>query len=76
MLRHDIATALEQARYELLADGGGYYAEIPDCQGVYANEPTLEACRREIESVLEGWILIRVSRGLPLPTICGRPNMA
>lgn len=37
----------------------------------YANAKTLEACRDELAEVLEEWLLFRVSRGLPLPTVDG-----
>lgn len=71
MLRLYIQAAMDRARYEILQDDGSYYGEIPDCAGVYANERTLEDCRRELESVLEDWILFRVSRSLELPEIAG-----
>ena len=71
MLRQYLAAAMESAHYELLQDDGSFYAEIAVCPGVYANEPSLEGCRRELESVLEDWILVRVARGLTLPEIAG-----
>ncbi len=71
MIRQYIDAAMEHAKYEILADDGSYYGEIPVCRGVYANEDTLEACRRELEEVLEDWILLRVYRQLPLPEIDG-----
>lgn len=33
---------------------------------------TLEACREELEEVLEEWILFRISKNLPLPVVNGR----
>jgi len=39
--------------------------------GVYANATTLEECREELEEVLEGWILLRVSLHYPLPSVDG-----
>jgi predicted RNase H-like HicB family nuclease len=48
------------ARYEILPDDGTYYGEIVGFDGVYANAATLEACRDELEEVLEEWILLRV----------------
>jgi predicted RNase H-like HicB family nuclease len=35
------------------------------------NANTLEACREELEEVLEGWILFQVSKNLPLPLVDG-----
>ena len=71
MLTKYIRAALHQARYEILADDGSFYGEIPVCNGVYANAATLEDCREQLEEVLEEWILFRVSRNLPLPAIDG-----
>ncbi|HKP11684.1 MAG TPA: type II toxin-antitoxin system HicB family antitoxin, partial [Blastocatellia bacterium] len=62
MLTQYIKAAMRQAKYELLADDGTFYGEIPGCEGVYANAETLENCRDELEEVLEEWILFRVSR--------------
>ena len=71
MLTNYIRAAMHQARYEILLDDGTFYGEIPGFNGVYANADTLEACREELEEVLEEWILFRVSRQLPLPVVEG-----
>ena len=71
MLTKYIQEAMRQARYEILSDDGSFYGEIPDFDGVYANAQTLEACREELEEVLQDWILFRVSRSLALPVVHG-----
>ena len=71
MLTQYIEAAMKQARYEILPDDHSYYGGIPGFQGVYANQDTLEDCRNELRDVLEDWILISVSRHLPLPTVDG-----
>jgi predicted RNase H-like HicB family nuclease len=71
MLQAYIRGALGRARYEILADDGSYYGEIPGFEGVFANAESLEKCREELEEVLEEWLLFRVSRNLPLPTVDG-----
>jgi predicted RNase H-like HicB family nuclease len=71
MLTNYIRAAMRQARYEILPDDGTFYGEISRFDGVYANATTLEACREELEEVLEEWILFRVSRNLPLPVVDG-----
>ena len=71
MLTKYIRAALHHARYEILADDGSFYGEIPVCNGVYANAATLEDCREQLEEVLEEWMLFRVSQNLPLPAIDG-----
>ena len=71
MLRNYIQAAMREARYEILPDDGSFYGEVPGFEGVYANSERLETCREELEEVLEEWILLRVSRNLPLPVIQG-----
>lgn len=71
MLTEYIRAAMHRARYEILKDDGTFYGEIPGLDGVYANADTLEACREELEEVLEEWILFRVSRNLTLPIVEG-----
>lgn len=65
--------ALGKAHYELLEGGEGFYGEIPGFAGVLAQGATLEACREELASTLEDWILFRVSRHLPVPVASGPP---
>jgi predicted RNase H-like HicB family nuclease len=71
MLTKYIKAATGKARYEILPDDGSFYGEIAGFDGVWANADTLEACRDELEEVLEGWILLRVSLHFPLPSIDG-----
>lgn len=71
MLTRYIQAALHKAKYKILSDDGTFYGEIPEFQGVQANEETLELCREELSEVLEEWILLRVARNLPLPVIDG-----
>ncbi len=71
MIREYLAAAMKRAQYEILGDDGSYYGEIPGFQGVYANEPQLEDCRNTLEEVLEEWLLLRLSRGLPTPVVDG-----
>ena len=71
MLTAYLEAAMKKARYEILPDDHSYYGEIPGFQGAYANEATLEECRNELRNVLEDWILVSISRRLPLPVIDG-----
>jgi predicted RNase H-like HicB family nuclease len=71
MLTVYLRAAMSKAKYEILPEDRTYYGEIPGFQGVYANAAALEACRDELESTLEDWILFRVSRNLPLPEAGG-----
>ncbi len=53
MLTEYIRAAMRLAHYEILEDDGSFYGEIPGIPGVYANATTLEACRDELQEVLE-----------------------
>ncbi|MDB5349660.1 MAG: type toxin-antitoxin system HicB family antitoxin [Planctomycetota bacterium] len=71
MLLEYVQAALRHARYEILAEDGSYYGEIPEFNGVYANAETLEDCRDQLREVLDGWVLFRVHKNLPVPAIDG-----
>jgi predicted RNase H-like HicB family nuclease len=62
---------MKTAHYEILADDGTFYGDIPECRGVYANATTLEECREELAQTLEDWILVSVAKNLPLPVVDG-----
>ncbi len=71
MLTEYIQAAMQRAKYEILEDNATFYGSIPACQGVWANEETIEECRTELQSVLEDWMLSRISDCLPLSVING-----
>ncbi|TMC23680.1 MAG: type II toxin-antitoxin system HicB family antitoxin [Chloroflexi bacterium] len=71
MLTKYIRAAMGKAKYEILPDDGTFYGEVVGFNGVYANADTLEACRDELEEVLEEWLLLRVALHLPLPVVDG-----
>jgi predicted RNase H-like HicB family nuclease len=67
MLREYMEAALDLAHYELIGDEEPYYGEAPGLQRVRATGRTFEECRRNRCEVIEGWVLIRLDRGLPIP---------
>jgi predicted RNase H-like HicB family nuclease len=69
MIREYVQAAMEKAHYELIDDPEPYYGEIPECQGVWATGRTLEECRRNLEDVLDGWLVVRLQKGLSIPPI-------
>ena len=71
MLTAYIQAAMRHAAYEILEDDGTFYGHIPPLQGVWANAPTLQACRQELEEVLEGWLMLSLEKNLPIPAIDG-----
>lgn len=70
MLTTYIQTAMHMAKYEIL-ENHAYYGEIPGFQGVWANADTLDACREELQSALEDWIVSGLRMGHTLPVIAG-----
>ncbi len=66
MLTDYIHAAMSRAKYEILEDGA-YYMEIAGFRGVWAEGKSLEACRGELQSVLEDWIVLGLQLGHKLP---------
>ena len=69
MLSEYIKAALHQAQYEMIEDEEPFYGEIPALPGVWATGQTLESCRDNLASTLEGWLLVRLSRNLAIPPL-------
>lgn len=67
MITAYIEEALARADYRLVDDG--FAATVRGLKGVIATGDTLEACRRELASVVEEWVLVRVARGLSVPSL-------
>jgi predicted RNase H-like HicB family nuclease len=70
VLSHYVAKSLDRAHYRLLEDGT-FAATVPGLRGLIATGRTLEACRRDLADVVEAWVLVRIARGLSIPTIDG-----
>ncbi|HQV94309.1 MAG TPA: hypothetical protein PLA27_09605 [Anaerolineales bacterium] len=68
MLTSYIREAMRLAKYEILEDKT-YYGELPGFQGVWANMDSLDACREELQSVLEDWLVLGLRTGHELPTV-------
>lgn len=62
--------AIGKADYKKL-DDGTWYAEVPGFKGVWANAETVEDCRRELISVLEEWIVLKLRDGDAVPEVDG-----
>jgi predicted RNase H-like HicB family nuclease len=71
MLTAYINAAMRKARYEILPGGEGYFGNIAELQGVWANADCLEACREALQEVLEEWIVLGLRMGHHLPEIDG-----
>ncbi len=69
MLTEYIHAAMRNAHYTVLPENEGYYGRIENIPGVWANCETLEECREELREVLEGWIVLGLEMGHPIPII-------
>lgn len=67
MIQDFIDTFLSQAQYEMIDGGKRFYAEIKALRGVWATGRTLEECRTNLLSALEGWLIFRLRNRLAVP---------
>lgn len=70
VLTEYVEAAMRKAVIEQLSDGT-WYANIPPCPGVWANEETPEFCKGTLREVLEGWLLLKLRDNDPLEEIDG-----
>lgn len=70
VLSRYIAATMAEAKYCILEDGT-FFGEIPGLDGVWAAEPTLEACRHVLQEVLEEWLVLRLRDGDRIPVVGG-----
>jgi predicted RNase H-like HicB family nuclease len=70
MISEYVNAALAKATYEKMSGSENpYYGEIKPLKGVWATGKTLEACRNQLAEVIEGWIIVRLRKGLTIPPI-------
>ena len=70
MLFEYVQKAIERAKYKQLEDRS-WFAEIPGFAGVWAQGKSVEACRKELWSVLEEWLILKLRDDEPIPKIAG-----
>jgi predicted RNase H-like HicB family nuclease len=61
---------IEKGEYKKLEDGT-WFAEIPGFKGVWANGKTVEECRKELITVLEEWIILKLRDRDSIPEVGG-----
>jgi len=66
MISQFIYKKLAGAKYKILEDGA-YFGEIPRLKGVWATGKTLESCQRELQEVLEDWLVLKIKDGDKIP---------
>jgi predicted RNase H-like HicB family nuclease len=73
MLLEYINKAMSCASYDKLEDGT-YVGSIDQCPGVIAFGETLYNCQNDLQSSIEGWLLVKIRHGDEIPII-GRINL-
>jgi predicted RNase H-like HicB family nuclease len=71
MFAEYIQAALERAQYKMIEDEEPYFATVSELPGVWASGKTIEECRKDLISVIEGWVLLRLKMGRSIPPIGG-----
>lgn len=66
-----IQAAMRRARYEHMEDEDQYFGEIPELEGLYGLDKTIEECRNDLECALEAWIVLSFQLGQELPILDG-----
>ncbi len=70
MLTEYIERAMSKAVYDKLEDDT-FAGTIPECPGTIAFGKTLYECQKELRSVLEDWLMVKIRYGDVLPVIDG-----
>lgn len=66
MISYFIYKKLSEAKYKILEDGT-YYGEIPKLHGIWANAKNLKDCQKELQEVLEDWLVLKIKDGDKIP---------
>ncbi len=70
MFAEYIEAALERAVYKTLEDEEEpIFVSVPHLPGAWATGKTVEEARKELISVIEGWIALRLRMGRSIPPI-------
>ena len=69
MIENFLNHYLGKAKYEMIDGKKRFYAEIKDLRGVWASGKTLEECRQNLQDTLEGWLILRLKKNLPVPNL-------
>jgi predicted RNase H-like HicB family nuclease len=69
MITEYINAALQRAKFEIIEDEEPYYGEVSELEGVWATGKTLEECRHNLVEVIDGWLVVRLRKGLPIPPL-------
>ena len=70
MLTEYLRAALRRAEYETTEEGR-WFGRIPGLDGLWAEGPTVEVCREQLQSALEDWMVFGLVNGYPVPSLDG-----
>ncbi len=68
MIIEFLKSAIALAKYEQIEDGI-YYAEIDGFDGVWANGKTKNECQKELEEVLDEWLILKLKQNANIPKV-------
>ena len=71
MFSEYIEAALEKAVYKTIEDEEPIFVSVPELPGAWATGKTIEEARKDLISVIEGWIALRLRMGRSIPSIGG-----
>jgi len=71
MLIDYVKAAMKKAQYKILEDDRTFFGWVDEIEGAWGNAVTLEECRDELESAIEGWLLVSFQHRLPIPKLDG-----
>ena len=66
-----LRAAMRRATFEPIEDDGSFFGRIAGFDGVWANADMLQECHDELKEVLDEWLVLRLTEGLPIPAIDG-----
>ena len=69
MINECINEALNKAKFELIDNKNIYFGEVTELRGVWATGKTLEECLCNLTDVIDGWLVVRLRKGLPIPNL-------
>ena len=67
-----VSEALEHATYQYCEDTQSWCAWVHELPGCWSQADTAEEARRELGEVIEGWLVLGLQRGDPIPSLNGR----
>lgn len=66
-----IWAAMRHAKYQWASDDRIFIGTSPPCRGVIGTGKSLEACRDDLQEVLEEWLVLGFRLGHDLPVVDG-----